>query len=144
MSVYRIADVYNRLCEMTNEGYEYAEISLLNADDEFSECLYFNALEDSNSSVDYEEVESCQLPDDYYYNLKSSRSVKADDYCSEINFTYREVGLIKHAVDNALAYFKELLNDSSQSKDTIKQIQQSSIECRNFQAKLAKFLKHLS
>ena len=129
MAVYRIADVYNRLCEMTNEGYEYAEISLLNADDEFSECLYFNALEDSDSSVDYEEVESCQLP---------------DDYCSEINFTYREVGLIKHAVDNALAYFKELLNDSSQSKDTIEQIKQSSIECRNFQAKLAKFLKHLS
>ena len=129
MAVYRIADVYNRLCEMTNEGYEYAEISLLDADDEF---------------VDYEEVESCQLPDDYYYNLKSSRSVKADDYCSEINFTYREVGLIKHAVDNALAYFKELLNDSSQSKDTIEQIKQSSIECRNFQAKLAKFLKHLS
>lgn len=91
-----------------------------------------------------EEVESCQLPDDYYYNLKSSRSVKADDYCSEINFTYMEVGLIKHAVDNALAYFKELLNDSSQSKDTIEQIKQSSIECRNFQAKLAKFLKHLS
>ena len=143
MGVYRISDLCNRLCEMANDGYEYTDIYVLDEDEDSPESLSFEALEASCSSVDYETVESCGLPDDYYYLLKSTRSVNATDYCTEINFTYKEIALIKHAVDNALAYFKDLLDDSTQSKDIVKEIKQSSVECRNLQAKLAKFLKRL-
>lgn len=143
MGVYRISDLHNRLCEMANDGYEYTDICVLDQDEDSPESLCFEVLEDSCSAVDYETVESCEFPDDYYYLQKSTRSVCATDYCTEINFTYEEIALIKHSVDNALAYFKDLLEDSTQSKDIVKEIKQSSIECRNLQAKLAKFLKRL-
>lgn len=143
MGIYKISDLYNRLCEMIDDGYDYANIYLLTADEESPESLGFEALEDSFSSVDFETVESCKLPEDYYYLAESLRAINPTDYCIELNFTYEEIATIKHAVDNALAYFKELLDDPTQPKHIIKDIKQASVDCRNLQAKLANFFKHL-
>ena len=143
MAIYNVYELYNRICELANDGYEYVEIITLDSDEEFPESLSFNAIETYNSSVDYEEIESCVLSEHYCYEEKQSHTIKPTDYCMELNFTYNEIATIKHAVDNALEYFKEALKDDSYSKDIIKEIKESSIECRNLQAKLAHFLKHI-
>lgn len=143
MKAYKVSDLYNKLSELANDGYEYVNIIVLDADEESPEALNFEAIEDSECSIDYDNVECCTLPQDYSYENKTTRSICPTDYCCELNFTYNELGTIKHAVDNALEYFNELLNEPSQPKDIITEIKQASVNCRNLQAKLAHFLKRL-
>lgn len=140
MATYKISELYNRICEIANDGHEYVEIATLPADDDMPEALAFNTVETSGFSVDYEELDSCEVPEDY--EEKTSRTVNPSDYCLELHFTYQEMFTIQHAIDNALEYYKECLKDSSYSKDVLKEIKRSSVECRNLQAKLASFSKH--
>lgn len=113
MATYKISELYNRICEIANDGYEYVEITTLDADEDMPEALAFNAVEDSAFSVDYEELDSCELPNDYEGG--TSRTIDTSDYCLELHFTYQEMFTIQHAIDNALEYYKECLKDSSYS-----------------------------
>ena len=142
MTAYKISDLYNILSELANDGYEYVNINFIDAVDEAPEALSLDAIRDSVNSVN-EFVECCVIPEDYSIHNKTTRSIRPTDYCCEMNFTYTELGTIHHAVINALEYFKELLKDSSQPKDIVKEIKQSSIKLRNLQAKLAHFSKRL-
>lgn len=141
MAIYKITELHNRICEIANDGYEYVEVLECEASDDSPESLIFTAIEDSYMEVDYDSVESCEVPENFY--TKTTRTIHATDYCLELNFTYSEIATIKHAVDNALEYFKDCLTDSSLTRDIIDDIKHSSVECRNLQAKLAGFLKHL-
>lgn len=143
MATYKTSDLYNIISELMNDGYEYVDVLSLDAAEDSPEALSFDAIEDSCSSTEYEIIESCEVPDDYDFSEHSTRPIAPTDYCCELNFTYEEIALIKHATDNALEYFKELLKDPKQSKEIVKDIKQSSVKCRNLQAKLSKFLKYL-
>ncbi len=142
MATYKISDLYNRLCEMSADGYEYVDIALLSADDDLPEVLSFYAIENSYGSVDYEPVDSCELPEDYDIET-SSHKFAPTDYCSEIPFTYHEVIAIRYAVDDTLKHSKAILNDPSESSETKKTVKQQSVALRNLQAKLLKFFKRI-
>lgn len=63
MDCFKIDELLSRLTEMKNDGYEYAEISLLGHDISLEAIeSYSNGL---SSTVDYETVSSCKLPDGY-------------------------------------------------------------------------------
>lgn len=58
MAIYKISDVISRLKEMDDDGYVFADISILEADEDEPESISFEAIEDLDYSVDYETVES--------------------------------------------------------------------------------------
>lgn len=142
MATYKISDLHNRLCEMSADGYEYVDIALLSADDDLPECLCFKAIENSYCTVDYETVDSCELPEDYDIET-SSHNFVSTDYCSEISFTYQEIADIRYAVDSTLKYSKTILDNPSESSEIKKFVKQQSVALRNLQVKLLKFFKHL-
>lgn len=137
MAVYKSIELFNKICEILNDGYEYVEVTDLD-----NASLSFEAIADEIESIDYEEIDSCDIPDDYDFD-KPSISISSDSFCYNINFTYKEIATISHAVNNALAYFKDCLEDSSCSRDVRDEIKASSVECRNLQAKLNRLLKHI-
>lgn len=142
MAIYKISELVNKLGEILNDGYEYVDIVSFEADDDIPESLSFEAVECESGGVSYEEVESCELPGNYDINNPHCSSIKVENFCGDILFTYHEIFVLSHAVDNALGYFKDCLKDPAH-KDLVPEIKQSSIECRNLQAKFAKFLKTL-
>lgn len=143
MATYKISDLFTRLCEISSDGYEYVDITLLPSDDGEAESLEFMAVSDAFTTDSYDYVDSCELSEDYDLET-STRKFVGTDYCSEVPFTYEEIGTIKHAVDNALEHFKDILDNPSESPEIKKQFKQSSVRCRNLQAKLAGFFKHIS
>ena len=68
MTAYRISDLINKLAEIMNDGYELVQILEMEADDDFPEHLAFEAVEYQNSTVDYEEVESIEVSDEYAFD----------------------------------------------------------------------------
>lgn len=142
MATYKTVDLINRLSELINDGYEYVDITELDADEEFPSCLSFSAIEDSSSSVDFEEIDSVELPEDYDYYTTDSHKVKGTDTCLTISFTYQELAFLKFAVDDALEYAKECSKNPSISRDELSSIKSTSVHWRNLQAKFAKFNKH--
>lgn len=140
MATYKISDLHNRLCEMSADGYEYVDITSLSADDDSPECLCFEAVQDSCGLVDYETVDSCELPEDYDIETSSHKFVLTD-YCSEISFTYQEIVSIRYAVESALKYSKTILDNPSESAEAKRRVKQESVALRNLQAKLLKFFK---
>lgn len=143
MATYKISDLHNRLCEMSVDGYEYVDIALLSADDDTPECLCFEAVEDSCGLVDYETVDSCELPEDYDIETSDHKFVLTD-YCSRLPFTYQEIAVIRYAVESALKYSKTILDNPSESSETKKRVKQESVALRNLQAKLLKFFKYIT
>lgn len=140
MAYYKTRDLLNRLHEIYDDGYPLVEVSLMEADDDFPESLHFDATEpESYECVDYEEVESCEDPD----NPDSlTFTIHPDDPCHQITFTYSEIDTIFNAVGNALEYFKQESKNRSNPRETLDEIKATSIRCRNLQAKLIKFLKN--
>lgn len=138
MATYKVNDLLNQICEIIDDGYEYVDIIELEADEYSPTGLSFEAL-DEYSSIGYDGVESCEMPEDY--DSDAPRTVCSDDFCKYISFTYAEIATLKHAIDNALEYFKECSKDPSLSRDALSEIKASSVDCRNLQAKLAKFFK---
>lgn len=141
MATYKTEELFKQLCEIINDGYEFVEVYELEADDDMPASLAFDGLGEFEG-VGYDGVESCEIPDDYNFD-SPSRIVQDSDYCGSIVFTYGEIFNLSHAVNNALEYFKECLKDTSYSKETISKIKSSSVDCRNLQAKFAKFFKHI-
>ncbi len=141
MATYKITDLHNIICDLINDGYEYADVCPYEADDDAPEGLSFAAIESSDGEVCYEEIDSCELPTGYYVGMDSEKPIKATDLCTKLNFTYDEIFSIKCAIDNALEYAKKICEDRSLPPDTIKEVKRSSIAWRNLQAKFAHSLK---
>ena len=139
MATYKTSELFNKLSELINDGYEYVDIFCCEADDEFPESLTFEAIASDYEHVDFEDVESCETPDDYDMET-SDRIFNVNDFCA-LPFTYKEIFPLMHAVDNALEHFKECV-DKPENKDIRSDIKRSSVECRNLQAKFKKFVKN--
>ncbi len=58
MAIYKISEVISRLKEMDDDGYVFAEINILEADGDEPEAISFEAVEDFDSTNDYETVNS--------------------------------------------------------------------------------------
>lgn len=78
MATYRISNLIDKLAEIMNDGYEFVEISELEENDDFPACLNFNAVEYNNASVDYEEVDSVKVPENYSSEESSLYHVKVN------------------------------------------------------------------
>lgn len=142
MAIYKTTELLELLNEIITDGFEYVDIMELDGDDESHASLSVSAVDEFNN-IDYETIDSCEIPDNYDFT-KSTLSVSPDDLCHSISFTYKEIFTIIHAVNNALAYFKDCLKDSSYPREVHDEIKASSVECRNLQAKLKQFTKRLS
>ena len=142
MATYKIYDLIEKLYEISADGYEYVDIFESECDDEYPASLSFSAISNDSLGIDYEEIESCEIPDNYDYE-ESTRKINSADFCLQLPFTYQEIFTIKHAVDNALEYFKECIENPEISKDIKTEIKTSSVSCRNLQAKINKFLSKL-
>lgn len=142
MATYKVIELMSKLYELLNDGYEYVNIYEIEEENEYPTALSFEAIDEA-CNIDYESIDSVKIPDDYDFYAPLA-TLKLDDHCFSSPLTYRDMFTVKHAVNNALEYFKECLNDPSYSKDTLSDIKQSSIECRNLQAKLAHYLKDFS
>lgn len=139
MSTYKTLELINKLSEIIEDGYEYVEITESEEDEDSFSTLHFDAVDGYCSSIDYESVQSVTIPDDYDYTLHIRG--KIDDKCHNISFSYKELFLIEHALNNALEYFKEYAADPNCPKEDRDEIKRDSIDMRNLQAKLAKFFK---
>ena len=136
MAVYNLFELLNRITELINDGYSYAEISECPADDEFPASLTFSAVEDELGNIEYDDVDA--LPDDYDYSHVAG--INSDTPC--FTLTLHETATALHALDNALEYFKECSanKDNLYDRDTLDQIKSASVRCRNLQAKTREFL----
>ena len=141
MAIYKTSDLLDMLSEIINNGYEYVEVMELDAEDDMPAALDFSAIDDGCCSVDYGDVESTEIPNDYDYVLRIHP--QPDDICHIINFTYGELSSIYHAINNALGYTKDCLKDPSCTREMRDEMKASSVEWRNLQAKFAKFFKKI-
>ncbi len=80
MATYRISELIKHLASIMNDGFEYVQISELEADEDLPICLSFEAIESSCCGIGYEEVNSVEVPENY----DSSSSVL---YHVDVNFT---------------------------------------------------------
>lgn len=76
MATYRISNLLDKLAEIMNDGYEFVEVLELDGDDELPTCLSFSAIEYSDASIDYEEVNSVEVPENYSSEESSLYHVK--------------------------------------------------------------------
>lgn len=68
MYVYRLSDLYSKLNELKDAGFEYVCLSEVDADGDDVPFIGFEGITGENSSVDFEEVDSVILPDGYYFD----------------------------------------------------------------------------
>ena len=138
MAAYLLKDLLDRLSEIASDGYRVVEISELEAEDDLAACLDLTAKSDQ-SDEDYGQIDA--LSDDE----EQPRTVVTtfDDLCHELNFSYREIAVLHHAVSNALEFYKEKLKDKSIPRDVKEEIKGAEIATRNLQAKLTKVVKRL-
>ena len=78
MATYRISNLIDKLAEIMNDGYEFVEISELDGDDELPTCLSFSAIEYSDATIDYEEVDSVKVPQNYSSEESSLYHIKVN------------------------------------------------------------------
>lgn len=141
MAIYKVSDLLNRLEKIAIEGYEFVDIHELEADDEFPAALLVNAIEDFDFSSEDEEISSVEIPKDYdFYSF--NRIHQSDETCRTISFTYKEISSLSHAVNNAINFSKQLLDDP-ENKSLRNEIKKSASEWRNLQAKFTKFFKRI-
>lgn len=139
MAIYKTQDLLHKICEIIFDGYSFVDISELEKDDEFPTSLSFNAC-DRDCDIDYESVESCELPDDFYAN-NHIQEINVNDFCGEMPFTYKELFALGNSIQNALEYGKERLQAKDCSKEERDAIKSSSVELRNLQARFSIFFK---
>lgn len=140
MAIYKIREIQDRLCEISENGFPYVEINEMPADDEFPVSLSFEAIT-PYETINYEIVNS--------YDIKPGEdfppiTFKLQDFCHEISFTFDEIITINHALKNVLEYFKDCENNPQYSKEIKRNIKASSVRCRNLQTKTTNFLNHFS
>ena len=126
MANYKISDLINALHEIASDNYEYVDILELDEDDDMPASLSFSAISDSFSEVDYESVDSVEIPENYDSET-SSRLFAPSDICPDLLFTFDEIFTLKQALDNALEYMKECSKDPSCSRETLEDIKANII-----------------
>ena len=69
MFVYRLSDLYSKLDELKNAGFEYVDLMESRPDSDGKDVPYisFEGITMEDSSVDFEEVDSVILPEGYYF-----------------------------------------------------------------------------
>lgn len=142
MALYNVKDLLSQLAQIASDGYEYVDIFESSGDEEAPDSIQFSALESGDFFVDYDSVDSVNVPEDYDFQT-SPHSCSPDAPCTELIFSYNEMFILKHAVDNALEYFKEEAANPEYSRKIRDQIKSSSIDIRNIQAKLNQLISHL-
>ena len=65
MAVYKVSDLLTQAQELTNDGYEYVEITELEPDEDAPACLCFEAVVEETYSVDFDSIDACEVPKDY-------------------------------------------------------------------------------
>ncbi len=135
MALYNLIEVLDTVSNIITDGFIYADISELLDDDENSGSLLFSAPDPDNPewSIEYEKINS--IPDNQ--NI-SKCSIPTNKACYGVSF--QELATIHHALTNALEYFKECSADKSCPPEAKDEIKKSSVNCRNLQAKIGKFL----
>lgn len=136
MAVYKTLDLLKKLHEVYQDGFPYVEVSN-NADDN---SLNFSAIDEFGEGIDYEEVDSCEFPDNPMFE---SYTANPEDLCCQFLFTFDELGTVLHAIDNALEYVKEESQKKTYSRDDLESMKTSSVRWRNLRAKLMKFYKKI-
>ena len=111
-------------------------ISELEGDDEFPTSLSFTVLDDQEDiNIDYESIESL----DESLTAPSSK-FKATDICPEATFTYQELFTLMYSIEVTLDRLKEWSAEPLPKKD-LDEIKQSTVDCRNLQAKFSTLRK---
>ncbi|MBO5144875.1 MAG: hypothetical protein J6C19_05000 [Lachnospiraceae bacterium] len=142
MAIYQTKELLSKICELVMDGFQYVELTELEADTSGNDTsLTFSAIESDFNTVDYGDIYALSLPEDY--NVADTPARFSRDDFAAIVFSYDEIFTLKHAVDNALEYFKECAENPQYSKETIREIQAASVPARNLQAKLAHFINSL-
>ncbi len=136
MAVYKTSDLIKRLHEILTDGYVYVDVSELEGDDEFPTSLSFSVLDDQDMGIDYESIESL---DESSIDSSSSRS-KTSDICPEAVFTYEELFTLMYSIEVTLDRLKEWSAEPLSKKD-LDEIKQSTVDCRNLQAKFSTLRK---
>lgn len=139
MAIYKVSDLLDRLEHIAVEGYEFVDVRELEADDDIPTSILIDVIEDFYCSSEDEEIPSVKIPEDYDFD-SFNRTHKLSDTCRSISFTYEEILTLSHAIDNAINFSKQLLDDP-ENKPLKNEIKQSASEWRNLQAKFAKFFK---
>lgn len=136
MATYNTSDVIKQLLEILTDGYGYVDISELEGDDEFPTSLSFTVLDDQEDiNIDYESIESL----DESLTAPSSK-FKATDICPEATFTYQELFTLMYSIEVTLDRLKEWSAEPLPKKD-LDEIKQSTVDCRNLQAKFSTLRK---
>lgn len=69
MSIYKISELIESLSSARKDGFEYVEIDLIPPEDDMSETISLDYVEDSSSSVS-DMIDSVSLPDDYHAGVE--------------------------------------------------------------------------
>lgn len=69
MSIYKISKLIESLSSSRKDGYEYVEIDLIPPEDDTSETISLDYINDSSSSVN-DMIDSVPLPDGYHANVE--------------------------------------------------------------------------
>lgn len=139
MATYRTSDLLNLLGQLSNDGYDYVEISENDAYEDPT-SMELEAVIDRSASEFFGAINSCDVPEDYIYGYSHSL-IQPSDICSGISFTFDELFTLMNAVDNALEYCKERLARPACTRDERDAIKSNAPEFRNMQAKFAKLRK---
>lgn len=140
MSTYKTTDLLRVAGEMVDEGYDFAEISVLEADDEFPESISFDVVLSQSSEMNFDEIESVNIPDDYdmdFYEQEAS----FDDVSRTLTFSSKELNALMNAVNITLDCVKDNLSIKTIDRSAKETLKSFSVDLRNLQAKFAKFRK---
>ncbi len=135
MADYSIHEVFNRVCEIINDGYHYVNIMELESDDDFPASLEFSAYDPEHEcSIDYDPVDALESSE-----LFQDGTIHADEFL--IGITSKEANLLKVALEVTLSTYKKILSDSSTEKSQKDKIKSISVDLRNMQARINHTLK---
>lgn len=138
MALYKTHELFCKICEVLESGCHYVDICEIESDDGPSTSLSFEVINDYEG-FPLDDLESCE---NQSKTNSSAKYISDSDFCPLL-FTFNEISTLATAVNNALEYYKECSKDKSLSRDTLDEIKQSSVECRNLQAKFAQYFKHV-
>ena len=65
MAIYKVADLYDQICKLVNEKYEYVRVDVIPADGQYPESINLEAIEEAHIGVDLESIEATELPEGY-------------------------------------------------------------------------------
>lgn len=131
MATYKASDLINLISELINDGFEYIDITEISSSVDSPTSLSFSGISDSHSEVDYDSIDSVDIPSDYDVSTESI-NFSSDDTCPFISFTFNEILTISHSNDNALEYYKDCLKSPDYDREIKSEIKQSSVEAQIF------------